>query len=328
MTATGYTAPVSPHRQRAALTGLVLLRIALDLHALLARPLNYWHWEEAYNASAAWVIAQTGAWSSLLDLQYKTFCGGCSVLTATAAPLLSATGDQWLAWKALAIGWNAATIVAGFTALRRWGAPAAGLLFAALLALPPRGLFDASLMLWGNHPQSNLLVLGMLALAAAPVRPLAFGILAGLSLWFGRVSLYAVAVLLPWTLLKTRDPRVLLGTIVGMLPMLLPAAAGDGGEYDLSLMGNLLPDGLAGASWRMAPLVYPPLLAQHLLGGPQQWPLAVVLLAMATAGTIRTLTDPKRRHIGSEAVNVEPADSHRGEEHDAQEGDGPSLRVG
>ncbi|MEL6344142.1 MAG: hypothetical protein AAFV53_13565 [Myxococcota bacterium] len=82
---------------------------------------------------------KAGLGEQLFALQDKAFCGGCIALTALGSPGLLLFGDRWLAWKFLAIAWNAATITTAYLALRRWISPTAGLCFAALLALPPRG---------------------------------------------------------------------------------------------------------------------------------------------------------------------------------------------
>ena len=42
-------------------------------------------------------------------MQYKTFCGGCTVDAALAAPILGLGGDHFLAWKAIPLVWTAAT---------------------------------------------------------------------------------------------------------------------------------------------------------------------------------------------------------------------------
>ena len=172
-------------RSRLLLAALVLIRLAGDAVRLLQDPDRFVDGEERYSATVGWYLHAAGLWDQVLALQYKTFCGGCTVHALTA----SALGDSWLAWKALAGVWTAAILLVGFWAMDRREGRTAAWCFAVLFAFPPPGMSALSLMLWGNHGESGLFVVA--ALAGGPLQGLALG----LGLWFARITAYALPIL-------------------------------------------------------------------------------------------------------------------------------------
>ncbi len=253
---------------RLPVIALMLLRAAWSIEALLWDPFRFRNHEEAYNATVGWLVWHGGLWSDLLRMQYRTFCGGCTAVSLLAAPTLGILGDRFFVFKGLAIGWGMACVWAGYLAgTRLWGRPA-GLALALLLALPSRGLSEVSLMMWGNHQETALLLL--IALALLPRGGLALGVVLGGSLWFCRTSGYFVAVLLLAALLAERGGlagrgRLLAGLALGLSPLLLPAGAGATGQVSMSPADHLLPEGLAGGARRLLLLLDPAELAPRLL---------------------------------------------------------------
>ncbi|MFT5679968.1 MAG: hypothetical protein ACI8RZ_000873 [Myxococcota bacterium] len=246
---------------------LMLLRAVWSIETLFANPYRFRNHEEAYNATVGWLVWHGGLWGELLHLQYRTFCGGCTVVSVMAAPTLGILGDHFFVWKGLAILWGMATVGMAFVAgTRLWGRPA-GIALALLLALPPRGLSESALMLWGNHQETTLLL--MISLALLPRGGLALGAVLGASLWFCRTSGYFVAVLLPLALIGPGRGRLLAGFALGLTPLLTPmllgAGAGAVGQVSMSPADHLLPQGLAGAWKRLLLLVNPAELAPRLL---------------------------------------------------------------
>lgn len=269
-------------RRLLPLVPLVLLKVGLDCALLLTDPLRFRHWEEAYNATVGLVVASTGRWDHLLPLQYKTFCGGCTVHAITAAPVLSLLGDHFLAWKALAVLWGVATMLVGFVAVDRLAGRPAAWAWAILFAVPPLGLAELSLMRWGNHAETVLFVVGALALLRAD-RPVSLGLVLGLSAWFCRTSLYLLVGLAPFVLARPDRLRVLAGVALGLSPLLLPAARGDSGAYLLHPRHHLLPQGWPGLLDRWETLLEPGELRARgwrLAGPAVPW---VVLAAAALA---------------------------------------------
>jgi len=247
---------------------LVAVRLGLDASRLLTDPGRYWNWEEAHSAGVAWFAGQAGLWDQILALQYKSFCGGCTVLAGVATPVLAAAGDSFLAWKAIALAWTGATLVAVFLAVDRGVGRAAAWGALGLLAVPPLGLTELSLMLWGNHAESALLVAVAFLLAAGP-RPWLLGLWLGMALWFSRTTAYAMVVLVPWQLWRWRaQPRaaasLLVGLGAGLLLLLVPAAQGDAGYYAMGISGNLAPQGWGEVVRRLGLLARPDELSTRL----------------------------------------------------------------
>lgn len=258
---------------------LVLLKVGLDFALLLTEPLRFRQWEDAYNATVGLIVATTGRWDHLLPLQYKTFCGGCTVHALTAAPVFALGGDRFLLWKGLAVLWGVATLLVGFLALDRLAGRPAAWAWALLSAVPPLGLAELSLMRWGNHAETALVVVTALALLRAP-HPLALGLVLGLGVWFSRTALYAAVGLAPFVLARPDRGRVLLGVALGLSPLLLPAARGDAGAYLLDPRRHLLPQGLPGLAERWATLFA---LDELRARGFRTAPLPVAGLALAAA---------------------------------------------
>lgn len=280
-------------RDRLLLALLVALRLSLMSVRLLENPRRYWNFEEAYNASVAWAIANAGLGEHLLSLQYRSFCGGCTVVGALGAPLL-ALADRFLLWKLLALLWAAATMILGFQALDRLVGRAAAWAFAILCAVPALGAADLSLMLWGNHQETALF--GVLALwMLSRGRGLGLGLTLGLGVWFCRTALYPAVVLLPAALVLLRGDRrrVLVGFALGLAPLLLPAAEGDAGFYR---MEAALGQPLDAMGARLATLLLPGPLAERLylpLGGMAPAGAAWLL----AAGVAALLIVKSRNHL-------------------------------
>ncbi|GDX80198.1 hypothetical protein LBMAG42_20090 [Deltaproteobacteria bacterium] len=287
------------------LLSLVLLRVGLGGARFLAEPLRFVNFEEGYNATVAWLLSRAPLLQHTLDLQYRSFCGGCSVVSLLGAPLM-AGGDELWRWKLLALLWAAATQIVGFFALDALIGRAGGWAFVALMALPTLGGLDLSLMLWGNHQESAFFaVFALLCLARG--WGTALGLSLGVAVWFTRTALYEAAVLLPaalWTLRGQRT-RVMLGFAAGLSLLTLPAAGGDAGWYRMADAAGgpgvsvikraetlLAPSALAARFWLplrdMAPAGAVWLLASGLAAGlaaraPQARVVAALPLAYAAA---------------------------------------------
>ncbi len=284
MAGEGLTAKKRPTlRTLALVVVLVALRLGLDASRLAANPRAYWNAEEAHTAGVAWYAWHAGMWDQLLNLQYKSFCGGCTVLGVLGAPVLGVAGDSFLAWKGIALAWTAATLCGTFVAVDRGIGRAAAWGSLVLLAVAPVGLSDVSLMLWGNHSESALFVaIGVWLSVRLGVTGTggvggwaALGLWLGVSFWFTRTFAYAAVVLIPLALwAMTRDsrgrpaairiPAFGLGLAAGAGLMAVPAARGDAGYYDLSVRANLFASGVHAGLLRGRGLFDADVLAGHL----------------------------------------------------------------
>lgn len=194
---------------RPTLLLLALVPVLLQLLALLNPDVVLVDCEERYNAGHAWTLLQ-GHGSSLFALQYRPFCGGCTLTAGLGALSMGLLGGSFLAWKAVALGFTAVLAFAGTEGLRRREGPVAASLFLALLAFAPWTWIQLSLLSWGNHYECGVLGVGVLLLLAGertPRRVALAGLLLGLGLWIG----FTMGVFLAGAvLLLLREDRALL----------------------------------------------------------------------------------------------------------------------
>ncbi|MCP4917237.1 MAG: hypothetical protein GY913_09960 [Proteobacteria bacterium] len=251
----------------------LVLRAALDLEWLARDPDAFVELEETWNASVAWMALNGDLGGSLLALQYKEFCGGCSVVAALGTFPLAA-GDSLLAWKSQAFLWTAGITTCGFMALRNLVGSQAAWAWAALMALPTAGASAFGLVLFGNHHEVQLFVLAALW-AWSSGRPLAVGLLLTIGAWFCRTGLFGVPILLASAWAHRDAParlgRLALGVGLGALVFLLPSGS-DGSGYHLSSLA-------ADPVGRLVQLFHPAVLGDRLFAGAGAGVGAVLLVS-------------------------------------------------
>ncbi|MDP6934845.1 MAG: hypothetical protein QGG40_18130, partial [Myxococcota bacterium] len=153
--------------------------------------------EELYNAAHAWELLQ-GHFSELFVLQYRRFCGGCTLDALLGAALFSILPPSFFTWKLVPMGFTVVLGVVGFLKLHRHLGATVAWAFAALLALPPQVWVIQSLVAWGNHYEAGALAaLGLLCLPPPSDRPhraacLGSGALLALALWTSFSATFAV----------------------------------------------------------------------------------------------------------------------------------------
>jgi hypothetical protein len=186
--------------------------------------------EELYNAGVAWMIGH-GHWDALFRMQYREYCGGCSLDSLLGAPLLAVAGPRWLVWKLVPIGFSVLLAGAGTWLLDRREGRASALAFVLLVALPPRAYLHLSLIGWGNHYEAGVVgTLGLLAATTSSrvwVRVLA-GAALGAAVWIGFSGVFAPVAALTLLVLR-KNPKaalqVLAGVPLGMAPWALQFAS-------------------------------------------------------------------------------------------------------
>lgn len=275
---------------------LVAARVGLGIARFAAHPLRFQNFEESYNATVAWMIAHGGMWREILDIQYRSFCGGCSVVALAGTPAMAVSEGLW-AWKVVPLAWTAATQVIGFLALDARVGRAAAWAFVALLALPPPGVLDLSLMAWGNHQETGLLLLlALLLVARGHVG--AAGFVLGFSTFFARTSWYGVLALLPGALsIPGRRIRALLGLALGAALVAVPAAGGDAGWYRMEAPVGLDLTEMPRRAWT---LLSPHGLAERLwLPLHDMAPAGAGLLGVALVAGILALRDRQARVLAA-----------------------------
>jgi len=194
--------------------------------------------EEAWNLRAGLQLA-CGHTDRLWDLQYRSFCGGCTAEAVLAVPLFRGLGEALWTWKLVPAGFHLAVVGLGAAlSARAWGAPAAAGFVAWMIAAPP---FYRELALtgYGNHVEGTAFVFGSAVLGVEGLRrgwalrvPLlvAAGAVGSLGLWFAWSTAYGLAALGVLSLWAWRrgGPLWLLGLPAGWWPWRSLLAADSG----------------------------------------------------------------------------------------------------
>ncbi len=207
---------------------LGLLEVLLTLVDVLVGPGSRLSPEESWNLRAGLQIA-CGHGDRLWDLQYRTFCGGCTAEAVLSAPLFSALGESLWTWKIVPAGFHLAVVGLGAAlAGRAWGL-AGALVFVAWMVAAPPFYRDLALTGFGNHTEGTAFVLGAAVLLIEGLRQpwsrrlpllLAAGAVAGLGVWFAWSTAYGlVAMVLIGGMAWRRGGLVwLLALPLGLLP--------------------------------------------------------------------------------------------------------------
>jgi hypothetical protein len=167
--------------------------------------------EELYNAAHGRLL-QLGHWPDLLTLQYRGYCGGCSINAAMGAGFFGLFGHSLVAWKLVPITYSAILAFVGSRILRvHVGLPAA-IAFGLILIFPPPTYMELSLTAWGNHMESGVFAVvvlsSVLRLLHKPshLQAVVVGLLLAFSLWIGFSSGF-IAIGTAACLLWARLPR-------------------------------------------------------------------------------------------------------------------------
>lgn len=212
--------------QRALAAGLAAAALFTLLQlALLGNPaLVELNPEELYNAAHAEAILALGP-AVASPLQYRPFCGGCTLDAALGAGLFGLLGPSLLAWKLVPVLLGALGVGALVAASFRHAGRAAGVAVALVLLSTPPAWARLGLLAWGNHYECSAVALVALALAMAPPRPrteLATGLALGVGLAIGWSGAPAVLGVAAWLLASRRGAalgRVALGAAVALAPV-------------------------------------------------------------------------------------------------------------
>lgn len=287
---------MSGWRLLAALLALEAALTALDL----ARGGGGIAPEERHNAHAGLLLA-CGHWDKILELQYRPFCGGCSVEAAMAAPLYRLLGASVGAWKAVPALFHLLVVAAGGALVARQDRRAL-LAWGALVLGTPAFARDVAMTGWGNHAESLGLGLAAGALLLGQRRwlcwPLA-GAIATFAAWFchtatwAPVALVVAAVGLSWRY----APLVLVGMPLGLAPAwwalrAQPEAAAAARDWWTGL--ELAPFA------ELRRWLWDDWVASGLWPGQAGWPSALWwggLAALALYGAVRSLSAPDSRRF-------------------------------
>ncbi|MFH1466045.1 MAG: hypothetical protein ABIO70_16795 [Pseudomonadota bacterium] len=204
---------------------LLAAQLASLLVFFLGSADGFSNWEELHTPSASLMVLH-GYLGDLLGMQYMTFCGGCSVDTLLAVPLVALGGPSLLLWKLLPWSFALVILAAGYWVTHRWAGRPAAVLFGLAMILAPTSYQHLEMVGFSNHVQVMALVwLSVVAWTHALETPgarwpFATGLLAGLSFYYCYTAAFAPPVLLvlyfawrPRDLFRWRGWALLLGLV-------------------------------------------------------------------------------------------------------------------
>jgi len=146
--------------------------------------------EELYNAAHARLL-QLEHLDAFQRLQYRSYCGGCTVNALLGAGVFAMLGSSLLAWKLVPTLFIVTAVWFGTKALHDHSGPLGATLFAGLFALPPSTWQALSLVGWGNHMEAGCIAVVAACLLHALVkqpstsRALGLGGVIALGMWIG-----------------------------------------------------------------------------------------------------------------------------------------------
>lgn len=206
-------------RSRGPVLAAALLLAALQLLTASNLRLVELDPEEGFNAAQGWLLLQ-GHWESLFQMQYRTYCGGCTLEAVAGLPLLATLGRGWITWKLVPVGVSVACLLLGWRLLRRGQGPAAAGAFLLLLLLPPRTWQALSVVSWANHYEAGvwaLLPALLLLPGGSRLRAGLAGVALGVGVYLSFSGAFAVLGLGGWLLLRRRWRD--LGLVLLCLPL-------------------------------------------------------------------------------------------------------------
>ncbi len=179
--------------------------------------------EELYNAAHGRML-QLGHLTDLQALQYRSYCGGCSLNALLSAGLFTVFGPSLLAYKMVSVLYVGLAVLAGSRWLRLQIGPPAAVAFAGLFILAPPTWMELSVVAWGNHMEAGCLAIVAMVLTARLHRTsdrstaLILGLVLAFAGWIGFPSGFiALAVL--GTLMLGQRWSILPWIAVGAAPL-------------------------------------------------------------------------------------------------------------
>ena len=208
-----------------------LLFVASRIAYLLLAGTSTYDWEQRYTGGLARYLTGTGSPLPYTDLYYSPWEGGSFVVGVLSTAAMAMVGDRLIALHLVALAFGAVGATALFLVLQVRTNRAAAYWFGVLAIFAPPALLRGGLVAWGSHAETAalacLVLLGVTYVGEARHRAwfgLLFGVICGLVLWFGYLSLAAIlgsVLALAWNRVRLPSGTVaagLVGFALGFLP--------------------------------------------------------------------------------------------------------------
>ena len=206
---------------RRELLGLLAFYGLLQLQMLLAPGIIERDAEELFSAGQAW-LALHGDFGALFAMQYRPFCGGCTVHAATAMGLFSVLPPVALTWKLIPLAWGMLGMGLGWRLVLRAQGRGAARLFALLWVFAPGTWSRLTLIGWGNHMEAGIVGVGALGLALGLPKgerwpAVVLGTVLGFAVYISFSGGFLVLAVLGWLVWQRRIRDA--GTVLVAVPL-------------------------------------------------------------------------------------------------------------
>lgn len=239
-------------------------------------------------------VAQLLHYGSVRDafgLQFRGWCGGCTLEAVQARALFRVLPDTVTTWRWVPIGYDAILALSVWWLVRRAAGTRAAWVATALLAWPLPALDGLMLHAWGNHLEATALALASLA-CLAHGRVVGAGLLAALATWVVPTGAPLVLAAVPWLALQRRGRDLALWTLAAAA--VVPVWVAEGLWANTNVLdlvdgtATLGSGGLALGS-RLASLVAPGQLGHLFARGDVPW-LALGVVGTAVPMAVRAVS--------------------------------------
>lgn len=270
--------------------------------------------EEMFNAGQAWQLMECSG-DEIFRLQYREFCGGCTLDALLGTAVFTVWERSWLAWKLVPLAFLLLMAGAGSRYLHRLAGRPAAWAFLALIAFPPRAWMYLSLIAWGNHFEAGCIGLcAMVLVSRTQTHGMALisGAVLGLCIWIGFSGLYATVGAFAWLLLSGRGmllPHLIGGIALGLVPWGLQYQSTGQHAFVTIYEANESAPSLSRVPFKLSTLFMPRQLVA-LFGLPEAglgWKLGwgwAIALAGSTAVIFMRAWKSRQSHIGQAALGL------------------------
>ena len=227
--------PSEAHRFRPSALVPAFLVFFMQASALLSESLQVRDHEELYNATEGMELLH-GHIAQIFLMQYRPFCGGCSVVSALGAGLYAFLPPVLFVFKLVPILFYVGGFLLAFRLVHATAGRTAACLATLCWLLPPPAYARIAQVAFGNHYESNLYALIALTIAIPLMRDaerlsgrgiawrsFMLGLVLGFALYTCFSAAYlipalGIALLLRYRVLSWRLFFVLPGLLAGMSP--------------------------------------------------------------------------------------------------------------
>ncbi len=204
-------------------------------------------YEELLRGNATYDLMH-GRLLPLLDYQVNHFTGGSLAVSILAMPFFWALGPTFNVLRLVSLLFSVPLVLVIFLVAYRWHGRRAAIVASLLVAFGPPGFVFLSCTVYGTHPETNLLAVGLVWLAfgwrdagrGGMLRTFLFGTAIGFALWFsyGLTVIVGILLLCEFATIGMRRARATdlplgIGFVLGFSPWIAYMATHPGRAFHI-----------------------------------------------------------------------------------------------